>query len=131
MIHHRHHAGAGRSDQNAWVTFGESGWVSFGERRRLVLAWVGIVTYADTCFKAAAGRFDVWRFLIGFFCYGSTSVLAIVTFGQARWGWIIITWNCLSLGLNMLISVGMFHERFAVRRAIASVLVLAALFLAE
>jgi hypothetical protein len=33
MIHHRHHAGAGRSDQNAWVTFGESGWVSFGERR--------------------------------------------------------------------------------------------------
>jgi drug/metabolite transporter (DMT)-like permease len=33
--------------------------------------------------------------------------------------------------LSMLISVGMFHERFTVRRAIASVLVLAALFLAE
>ena len=96
----------------------------------LVLLWVGIATFADICFKGA-GRFDTWRFGAGFLCYASTSFIAVATFNRQQWGWIVIVWNCLSLGISMYLSVTMFHERFSVRRAVASVLVLAAMFLAE
>jgi multidrug transporter EmrE-like cation transporter len=96
----------------------------------LVLLWVAIATYGDVCFKTAGG-FHSWRFLIGALCYLSTSIIAVTTFNRQQWGWIFIVWSCLALALGIWLSVVLYHEPFTMRRAIAAVLVVVALFLAE
>jgi len=96
----------------------------------LIFVWVALATYADTCFKACE-RLTGWRFLIGTSCYASCAFLAVATFRRQQWGWIVIVWNCVSLAVSMFLSVALYREPFTFRRIVASLLVLAAIFLAE
>jgi multidrug transporter EmrE-like cation transporter len=96
----------------------------------LVLAWVGLATYADTCFKKAP-KVDSLKFFTGMACYAATSFFAIATFKRQQWGWILITWNCTSLLVSMILSVVLFDEPFTKRRMIATILTLIAILMSE
>ena len=96
----------------------------------IILGWVGLATYADTCFKKAPNVYSQ-TFLIGLTCYTLTSFFAIMAFKRQEWAWIILMWNCISLVISLVLSVWMFHEQFTTRRALASVLVLLAILLIE
>lgn len=96
----------------------------------LVILWVVLASIADIRFKAANGHFTL-DFWIGLACYASTALLALWTFNRQTWGWIVLLWNCVSLGLCMLLSVVLYHEPFTTRRLIASLLLLGAILLAD
>jgi uncharacterized membrane protein len=42
-----------------------------------------------------------------------------------------LAWNCISIALGILLSIIIFGERFAIKGAIAAVLLTVAMFLAE
>lgn len=96
----------------------------------LIVLWVAIATYGDTLFKRAAGLFTP-AFAAGFCCYAAASFFALATFRRQQWGWIIIFWNSISLGLSLALSVWLYREPFTVRRAIAAALLAGAMLLAN
>jgi drug/metabolite transporter (DMT)-like permease len=96
----------------------------------LVLLWVGIATYGDTLFKGAPAL-SSGKFACAMLAYLATSFLAFWTFKLQQWGWIVLLWNSLSLGVSLFLSVAMFGEPFTIRRRVAAVLVLAAMLLTE
>lgn len=95
-----------------------------------VIVWVGIATCGDLWLKQTRG-FGTWRFAAGTVAYALCAVMAVVTFRRAQWGWVLLAWNCLSLAVGMWMSVAMFHERFTLKRAIAAVLLAAAIVISE
>jgi len=96
----------------------------------VVLLWVALATYADTCFKAASSIATA-DFVVGAVCYFLTSFLAIAAFHRQQWGWIFIVWNCVSLALGMLLSVVLFREPFTLKRAVSSLFVFLAILLSD
>jgi hypothetical protein len=96
----------------------------------LVLAWVVVATYADMQFKAAPEIMSS-EFARGIAGYGASGFIAIAAFKQQSWGWIFIAWNCLSLTLGLVLAIAVYHEPMTWRRASASVLLIAAILLAE
>jgi len=96
----------------------------------LVLVWVAIALYADTLFKGLAD-FRSRRFLGGAGLYLACTFLAVWTYRLEQWGWIVIAWNAASVAGGLVMSSLLFHETFTPRRAIATALALAAIFLAE
>lgn len=96
----------------------------------LVVFWVCIATYGDVQFKAARGILSA-EFAIGLACYCCTALVAVATLHRQSWGWIILLWNCLSLALSLVLSVGLYHEPMTWRRGAAGALLLAAILLTE
>jgi hypothetical protein len=96
----------------------------------IVFVWVALATYADICFKAAAGAFGA-DFFLGLLCYTLTGFLALAAFNRQQWGWVFILWNCVSLVLGMVLSVVLFREPFTIKRAAASFFVLIAILLSD
>ena len=80
----------------------------------VVLLLVALATYGDLRFKAAAGVIGA-NFFVGLACYMLTGFLALVAFNRQQWGWVFIVWNCVSLGLGMVLSVVLFREPFTSR----------------
>lgn len=96
----------------------------------LVLLWVAVATYGDVQFKAApaiASR----QFAFGFVSYCACSFIALETFRRQSFGWVIIAWNCLALGLGLAVAFGFFHEPMTWRRTLSAALLLAAILLVE
>ena len=96
----------------------------------VVFAWVALATYADVCFKTAAGAFGT-DFFLGLLCYMLTGFLALAAFNRQQWGWVFILWNCASLVLGMVLSVALFREPFTIKRVAASFFVLVAILLSD
>src|SRR5215470_937782 len=84
----------------------------------LIIVWVAIGMFGDVFLRASHG-FSTWRFVAGTALYGSTSILAILTFRRQSWGWVILAWNCVSIAAGMVLSIIIFGERFTLKRAIA------------
>ena len=95
-----------------------------------VLAWVGIAVYADMLFKRAPNLMS-WVFAVGAILYASTGFLAFYVYRVQQWGWVAITWNVVALGMGLAISILFYNEPFTLRRLLASLLLLAAFFIAE
>lgn len=96
----------------------------------LIVVWVSLATYGDTLFKSAHSIASL-RFVGGAMTYLLSSFLAFWGFKLKQWGWTILLWNSISLGLSLLLSVVLFGEPFTIRRKLAAALVVAALLLAE
>ena len=94
----------------------------------LVCTWVAVATFADMRFKAASGvwTFDFW---IAFISYALCSFAALATFRRQSWGWIILMWNVLSLGLSLILSVVLYREPFTRHRMVAALLLFGAFML--
>jgi hypothetical protein len=96
----------------------------------LVFAWVAGATFADMRFKAAREILSI-DFALGFAGYAAMSFIAIATFRHASWGWIFIVWNVVSLAVGLALALAVYHEPMTLRRILATLLLLAAIFLAE
>lgn len=96
----------------------------------IIVVWVCLATYGDTLFKSAPSIVSL-RFAGGAMSYLLSSVLAFWGFKLKQWGWTILLWNSISLGLSLFLSVVLFGEPFTIRRKLATALVVAALLLAE